>query len=970
MGKRNVVLYDGTVVVATEEQLAALQGGREQTVRYQQAGEQMAGMVAETNEAETSGVRAFAEGAADSATFGLYGAANEAITGGHRMRATGEANQGARLAGEVAGIFTPGGAGSLAAKMGTGIASRVAGRAGVATVAQAARGVAVGRAAEGAALGVGGYVAKSNISGDPLTIAGAVEAAGIGGLLNVGVGAALDKLGGIGKRAASTPVTKAVAEADDVAKAASGVKVWKDPPPSWTEFTTAHKEATKSTETFNREVAKQAEDYAKATSDDALHGIANKIEVAKNKTLSKINKSDFGKATKNATTDNDKTLKAYREFASSSEDMPKWLQKADSQVNKIPRRYGPAPDDAFSIAVARAADAAEAAGTKANKATIKSVFDNMDPLLRGKSIEEFETALMTAHTEGRLALGADFGKKKMEYVYRTNGKPPISEAVKQEVKELRAMLSDVGKLRGGFKPNGTGHWSKQGGPELDAMMDSAYKVRDRMWKYSRFDLKDLPARPSMATPEATAEIAALREQAKRLESATLSARTAIKEKRVDDAIAEFRKLKEEMPELDVPTLPAPAGTTQRTIFKVELPKDPRAFARMTEQRVNDMATELAEATARGENGVAEAYSRWMKDVGFEQTGNIAEDIVGAHRQLADSWKAYERVQASSAITEAVEKKSVVGWLRRAAKGAASSALGYMTFGALGGGMIGAGGASAARTVVRTAMDKTDDALLAGTLQANKIGIREKVRELVTVKGAATSAKLKKLGPVNSVLSSRLSGGEPDTEKDIRKMTVGRINDVLHASVTAPDTMFTALQPMMGQAGDIAYKMHAQVVGALQHLAMVAPKDPGLDTTMFGSEWLPNWTESIEFAHRYEAVMDPLKAISRFFAGDGHPAAADTLWTVWGPVLNEVAQEMSMQPDSLKGLTYAQQSGYAELFGAETGLKCTPIGLGIQGLYLPRPEEAGGSSQPSNPGGRPPAVKSSVAGSSVSGLISQ
>lgn len=971
MGKRNVVLFDGTVVTATDEQLAALTTSQGQTARVQSADEQVQGLVTEYNDENTSAVRAALEGAADSATFGIYGAANELITGGHKMRATAEANPGARLVGEIAGVFTPGGAGNLAARAGERVAARVAGRAGVATVAQAARGAKAGLVTEGALLGIGGAVSQSNVSGDPLTIAGVVEAAGIGGLLNLGVGTLVGKLTGSAAEV-STPVAKAGATADEIAAAKMGQKIWKDPPPSWTEFANIHKEAGKATEAFNRKIAKEAEDYAAATAPDALNSTVNTIEKTRNSLLAKVNKSEFAKTTNAVTKEYAKTLSKREKKLLSSEWAPKWFNGSDLAVKRIPRRFGPAPDDAFAMAVARAADAAEAVGKKGDKATIASVFEKMDPLLRGESLDDFTKLVMKAGAEDRIPLAKAFGSKTDDLIVRNFGKPPITPGVKEEVKGLRAMLSDAGKLRGGYKPNGTGTWTPEGAQQLEAMLDKMHEFRDAMWKYSRIPIGDLPPRASsigLKLPTAGADIVAAREQAAVIDSAVQSARKAIGENRVDDAIAEIRALRSKLPpEVEVPLIPKPPGDLKK-VDVVELPANPKQFARMTHERVAKLAEEMGEAVARGENGSAQAFDRWLADIGFERSGDVVKDVVAAHNRLSGARAAYDKLEELGKAVAEKESKSIVGWLRRAAKGGAAGAVGFGLFGSVGGGIAGAAAASAGRSAVRSGMDAAEEAFLVGTMTSNKASIRDRIRSLVGSKSASSTSKMSKLGPISATLAGGLMTGQVDKEKDMRKLTVNRINDVTAAAQSAPDTMFAALQPLMGQPGDVAFKIHSMVVGAMQHLAQYAPKDPGTDTTMFESRWLPSWAESMEFAARYEAVMDPMRAMARFFAGDGHPAAADTLWTVWNPLMNEAATEMSVDPGFLRNATYAQQSGYEDLFGMQTGLSNQTVGLALQGLYLPRPEQAAMTSTPT-PGGRPPAVKSSVAGSSVSGLISQ
>ena len=146
---------------------------------------------------------------------------------------------------------------------GLGLASRagegVAGALGGGALASAA-----GRAVEGGIYGVGAHIADSSVTGDPLTIEGAIESAGIGAILNVGAGALMDHVAG-GIENAEWGARRTIAESKllsaDADTANAGKQLFDDPPPSWNDFREAHDANVKDTGAYNRGVARTADAY-------------------------------------------------------------------------------------------------------------------------------------------------------------------------------------------------------------------------------------------------------------------------------------------------------------------------------------------------------------------------------------------------------------------------------------------------------------------------------------------------------------------------------------------------------------------------------------------------------------------------------------------------------------------------------------------------------------------------------------
>ena len=434
----------------------------------------------------------------------------------------------------------------------------------------------------------------------------------------------------------------------------------------------------------------------------------------------------------------------------------------------------------------------------------------------------------------------------------------------------------------------------------------------------------------------------------------------------EGALADLRQLQADMAvrfpkasaKLGSP-IPAPPVALDEVI-SAKLPADLKKFAGWKEDRVAALANEL-------DNVTAGKFEELATDLGFGVGATPAETLARLHSGLNETFSAIAKNAESKKGTS-----GVLNWLMDAAKNATAAAVGFKTFGMLGGGMLGAAGGAAGRTAARIGMGGVEDAVLSGELISAREGLRSKVRDLVATHSTGIG-KAAKLGPVTSVLSTRFLSQDKDEEggTDLDR-AVRRINEIHTLGITAPDAIYTAVESMLGHTSDMAWKTHNHIVNALRYLGHVAPKDPGLDRKMGVSNWTPSHQETVAFAHAMEAVVDPSTAIKRAFSGDGHEAATDALWAVWPGTMQDLAGEVAVSAST--DLNYRQASDFSQLFRTPlTPLQEPDVALTIQGTYLAAMQQQMAAAQASQPqaqaGGRPPAVQSKVAGSSVAGLIS-
>jgi len=415
------------------------------------------------------------------------------------------------------------------------------------------------------------------------------------------------------------------------------------------------------------------------------------------------------------------------------------------------------------------------------------------------------------------------------------------------------------------------------------------------------------------------------------------------------ATEELRALREEMQRFPSATRKANWGEIPPAASKVPEPTAlhvPRSLEELANMRP-DSIERLSNAVA-GDAAATSAFNRLAREIGVEATDGIA----GVHSKLSRYVRAAEAVSKADADDRAA---GFLGLLRSGARhGAGTVALSIGDW--LGGGLAG-----------RFVGSQAADALSAVLLQG-KSGIQQAVIGAIAKTAPRAAKGAARLGPITAYLSARLPTGEPDSDDDVTEMAKRRAGDVFSLRTMVADAGYLALQPIMGHESDAAAKMHSKIVGDVQYLADIAPKDHGLAMHGLKSDWQPSHDEALTFAYQIEAVTNPLKAIERTIAGDGHPAAVEALWVRWPALMKSAAEEMAFALHDAADMSYEQASSLSMLFRTPiTSLADPVIALELQGMYLPKPE-ASAPPPSANPPGRPPAVQSEVAGSSVAKLI--
>ncbi len=958
MGKLvNVVLPDGKVVSVPEEAVTRVQGMHAGKIEGDQGA--AARSVDASNKERASGigqgVKAAVEGAADALSGGIVGkvASHGDADYAAELQNRGQNRPGARMAGELGAFLAPTGWLGGGAKA-VGEASVLGGAAGLGRAVEGVAGKAAGRIAEGAVIGVGSHVAQSNVTGDPLTIEGIAESAGIGGLLNHGMGVVADKFTKVGAKAVARQAEEA-AVTEKVTRAQKADKLFKSDSPAYSSF----KAAVDSSQGVEKEFAAQSEkavnNYVAATKPDAIAGTINDFEKTRNEVLTRIQKSP-------ATAENAAAEAEYHAAVKDSD-------KAYARDTELHQR-AVAKHDKYATSKKFGNDLTEI------QAKLKKIRNRWAP----EGVED----LHTLQTEGhRVELGAEGEVEKAKAWRSARSKPPISPETAEEIRALNDELSDVYKTRGAGYKKGSGRFDKDAAEAANpaAAVEKARALRDKLAaKYPGTPWPDIPTPPTAPVrpppparaPRAGGTVAPggdvdLAHVARDIDTSLERARDAVRKTDYEAALEHLEGVGDRaraagVVDVEFPKVaPRPLNPLHQP-QGVKLPKDLRDLISMKEPTIARLQERVASDPA-----IAGEFEKLAGEIGVSPLDGVA----GVHRQLGEYVSALDGVEA----LKAAGGDGFTGLLRKLAKGAAVNGAGMGAYIAGGGGISGAIAGGLARTGVRNWMTGIESAELGAGVMAARTGLGSKVTSLVGEYGGKAGVGISRIAPVTSYLGAQFPSGTPDPETDPRKRAVNRIRDVHNAALIAPDAMFSAVQPLLGHPADIGGKLHQQAMNALTYLSAVAPKDPGINTRMGSSAWTPSYEQTTAFASAFGAVTDPMGTVQRALQGRLHPAGVDALWQVWPAMMHELANQLMADPERLAKLSQEETSRYSRLFRTPlSGLQKPEVVLALQGMYMetaPQAPGGGGQHAPSGqPVGRPAAVQSQVAGSSPAALQSQ
>ena len=881
MGKKNVVLWDGTVAAVDEELARRLTGagtGRTETVVEEGQRTQQA-----YDKANTSAGRAFVEGLADTATLGAYGAIVGETEGGHRMRVTAQQHSEARAFGEIVGVAAP-----------TGLLGQTAKAATTFTAIERADklgraiGGLKGQAVEGAIVGLGAGVARTNVTGDPLTIESAILDVGVGAIANVGFAALGRKIRAKADTGQAELAAMKVEEAS-AEQLAKGKAVFDREYPALVEFNAARKAAFSSADDVNRTIQRA----------------------------------------------NDETA----EFFTSHKQRKAVLGGVDNAVNTVRSYYR--PRGSFSTVDEALAATQQQAGVRADELNL-----NAGGVTPRQTVAGGPTGTSVGFRQGGLT--PEGVRTSITEKVKLDSRPPMSPEIDDRLRRWSREASEIRQqLAGGrFIPSKEWQLVPEGtvippGAEIRMNLQGVTEAR---WanppnKWTPYN-KNVPAQPE----EALKRLHALKEEIGKLNP---------------DAAGKIPDL----PTLPQKLNPVPAkGTVERSrIPSLEY------LSRMDDASIQRIGKTLSP-------NEAEAVGRLAKDLDLKLRETPEATLAAVHAELKGYRNAMDAAELAEKDTQAAAGTGFGRLMRHASRLVGARAGNRL----LGGGVVG----GAVGWATGSMFGGLAGGMLMSSLMNGRAGLRSRITELFVKHGTKAGTTVEKLGPVGAVLAARITGDDEKKSRyaDQRQLAKVRAQEFINLRGVANDVSYTAFEPFLAAPEDIALKLHTKWTGVINHLADVAPKDPGLSIRGFDSSWVPTYNEAREFAHRVEAAFEPLKAITRAIQGGGHPAAAETLWTAWPGVMATLAEELAFFPETLAKLSHSQLSAFSRLFRTPlSGFQVPEIALAAQAMYQPGAAgnpyadnpDAGFGNSPQNlqpQGGRPPAAgRSEVAGSNVSRL---
>jgi hypothetical protein len=781
---------------------------------------------------------------------------------------------------------------------------------GAGRLGEAALGEAGGDLARGAIYGVGAQVAQSNVTGDPLTVESVAEGAGLGAAFSLGAGFAAGKLSRASKRLVAK---RDLLQIDQTLR---------KPPAEWDSLLSSHDAAQQAAKAANAKLMRQLNAYdAFATGrgfDGAFADTRSAVDDAYNNALA------------NKLTTAPADLAQLRSYQDQLRDIAaKRATDPHGALDDLRGVLAKMRGDRLFNAPALSDDAASFVNSTEKWPRAMQQVDDAIGAVRARYGPAVANNAKVVTEDGKrfYDLLTNTPDGTVSRVLIPADRPPISTDLDQRLTEFSERASQIRRLRqGGYRLDGSA-WVKDPTVPADPVgaLRQLNKLRDDFTgQFGGVRFPDIPSADAVG------------------ESAADS----------------------------LPRVPdAPVGTIQ-PVFRGKAPRELREWLAMPKERVAEFANTMDPTTAQ----VFDAFAKKIGMDGLDaHGGDAAAMVAGTHQSLNDSIEAMEKVlrPVKSALHTTLHTGLDSAWDNTVGSGETPApnrlatkllrrAIAYGVAAHFGEGFLGHEVAGEVGYQLSRA--------LTGGLVAAKNGMQNAIENLVAKYGDPASQAVARLGPVTTWLARSFPSGTTDPTADTRQRAANRIAELAHASVVAPDSVFAAVDRFQGMPNDIAAKIHQQIVGTVQHLNAVAPKDPGLDPRGTRSNWLPSYADSIAFAHRLEAAHDPLAAIARLLSGEVHPAAVDTLRQRW-PATLQLLSEILSQRD-LSRVPYDRALGFSQVLGVPmTGLQNPAVGSAIQARYAAAAALSGpGAAATQAPTGRPPAVNSQVAGSSVANLI--
>lgn len=374
------------------------------------------------------------------------------------------------------------------------------------------------------------------------------------------------------------------------------------------------------------------------------------------------------------------------------------------------------------------------------------------------------------------------------------------------------------------------------------------------------------------------------------------------------------------------------GLTAITETLKDVPFTPEGFTRMTPTKVEKIvaATEKFLKDAPEELGpqkdaLGTAINNLAADAGLKFDGLTPAETLKA------TWESMRSAGAKGSA-EVAEKLKVHGFGTQTAKYVASHEATSL--------MKQAGGGLISRSLAREGAHR-----LVGGLLSIAGGVKGMLLDGVSKLALRpeTGKALRFVGPKIDPLMVRLDGSLEEKAKPRKQLMMARMREIREAAPTINDTLYRAVEPLVGQHTELAAGVNKAAVAMFNALVLRMPRDPGKSFNRMQSLWSPDPIMQEQFARAYEVFQNPVGVALRYLRNprsitpEGARALQEMNPELWNTLRTEMIMKLG-QPGMLDSMGYSEQVGLGHLLDIRIHSTQSPEFIKAQQLMFQKREE--------------------------------
>lgn len=309
------------------------------------------------------------------------------------------------------------------------------------------------------------------------------------------------------------------------------------------------------------------------------------------------------------------------------------------------------------------------------------------------------------------------------------------------------------------------------------------------------------------------------------------------------------------------------------------PTTAEGFAAMTPAKMEKQAAAIDHFIKNGSaelTGVKDAVKQQIEEM-VASAGLTMEKATSPGQQLRSAWEAMRSAAKQSAkaegLAKAIVKKGMAVATARSMLGASSRIVG---------GLLDLKGA------------------VLGTITNS-----------VRTWGPGAAKVGAKLAPRVDPLRVRLDGTVDGAKQSRKHLMEARAKEIREAAPAVRDSLYRAVEPLVGNHTEAASAMHKVAVAQFDALMARLPRDPATAFANMRSLWKPDFIETERFARAYEVFQNPVAVAVRWLKDpksvtpEGAQALREMNPELWTHLRVEMLQRLA-EPEVLDKLNYNEQ----------------------------------------------------------------